>query len=707
MKRDSFLRGAFVYPLALAFFSLSQTKSLAAIPVTATTTIVIDDKEPGPLQKAVADLASDWERVFGQRAHIVHSVAQAGPSTVWVALDGSLPQQATKPSGWERLRIQAIQTAGTGSARNAIVLTGSDLRGAIYAVYQFSQQFLGVDPLYFWTDHAPRRRQQVEVPDQFSLTDGPVFRYRGWFINDEDLLTGWTPGLLDRTGISLKTWDHVFEAILRSKGNMVVPGTWIFPYEPQIRAAGERGLVVTQHHVNTLGLDTYRWPKTRPMSFFSDPKSLEIAWTRAASQYPKGLEVIWSVGFRGQNDYPFWQNDANAPATDAGRAAIIRGAIDKQVEIVHQLHSNPEIFMNAWRESATFIHENVLKIPDGVSLVWPDNGHGLLADQGAIAAGQGEYYHTAMFDYMSNHYSEMVPLERIQREMGRAAKAGATHWLLINTANIRPVVMTTRAVMELAWNPEPWVAAGSKENENYLKRWCREEFGNEAADAVAAYYNAYFKAPARYGKAEDATGADNYYQTAARRLLLAIMRNNDEGMWRVRNRMPFTNLEDYANQLLTASRDADARWIQVRSLAEKAQPLVPKDRQEFFQANILTQADLHLHFNRMVMNLMEMGQATEKSAKIAKLQSAIRECEAASAAMKAADYGKWKNFYTSGDWLLNTPLTLAIEHTYLDQLEGRPVSEEVLIRVEDTGFPYHMITAYQGTQTVFGIETRL
>ena len=75
--------------------------------------------------------------------------------------------------------------------------------------------------------------------------------------------------------------------------------------------------------------------------------------------------------------------------------------------------------------------------------------------------------------------------------------------------------------------------------------------------------------------------------------------------------------------------------------------------------------------------------------------------------MKAAECGKWKNFYTSGDWLLNTPLTLAIEHAYLDQLEGRPVSEEVLIRVEDTGFPYHMITGDQGTQTVFGIDTRL
>ena len=37
-------------------------------------------------------------------------------------------------------------------------LTGSDLRGAIYAVYEFSRKFFGVDPLYFWTDLRPARK---------------------------------------------------------------------------------------------------------------------------------------------------------------------------------------------------------------------------------------------------------------------------------------------------------------------------------------------------------------------------------------------------------------------------------------------------------------------------------------------------------------------------------------------------------------------
>jgi hypothetical protein len=135
-------------------------------------------------------------------------------------------------------------------------------------------------------------------------------------------------------------------------------------------------------------------------------------------------------------------------------------------------------------------------------------------------------------------------------------------------------------------------------------------------------------------------------------------------------------------------------------MADKAKPLIPKDRLDFFQGNILTQVDLHTHFNRMVMNLAEMTQATEKAAKIAKLQAAIKEGEAGAAALHAAEYGKWKGFYTDGDWLLDTPRTLALARTYLDQLEGRPVSENAIIRAKDTGFAYFRITAYQGTQAI-------
>jgi Glycosyl hydrolase family 115 len=676
--------------------------AMARMVVDATTAIVIDGAEPGPLQKASQDLSADFERVFGRPAAIVDTPGPSARTVIRIVFERPEPSGVDRPSGWERLRIQALP-AQTSTGPRTIVLTGSDVRGAIYAIYQFSQQFLGVDPLYWWADHAPARQKFVTVPDDFAVTEGPAWRHRGWFLNDEDLLTGWTPGTADGTGIALDTWDHIFEAVLRLKGDMVVPGTWIFPYEPQVAAAGARGLIVTQHHVNTLGLDTYRWPKNTPMSYLSDPKPLEAAWARAASEYPRDTEVLWSVGFRGQNDYPFWQDDPNAPTTDEGRAGIIRSAIDTQIEIVKTLRPNPEIQMNAWREAATFIHEGVLHIPDGVTLIWPDNGHGRLADRGKLAQGQGEYFHTAMYDYMSGHYTEMVPLERIQRELGRAASAGATGWLLVNTSNVRPVLMTTRAVMELAWNPAAWSSADA--GRRYLQRWSREEFGARAAPAIERYYQSYFAAPARYGPEEDATAGDNLYHTLARNMLLTLLAGSSGFEFRLHPRVDFegidfATIDDLTTKTRDACRAADARWVATRSLALEAKPLVSAGRSDYFQAAILTPVDVHLHLNRMVIALSEMYQSPDASVRVARLAQAIAETEAAEAALHAAEYGKWKGFYTAGDWLVDTARTIALERAYLDQLQGRPVSQNAIERAKDTGFAYVAITAYQGTQTV-------
>jgi hypothetical protein len=236
----------------------------------------------------------------------VAETAPAGGSAVVVALNYNLPDGVKRPEGREQLHLRAL--------RRGVLLTGSDTRGAIYAVYEFSRRFLKVDPFWWWADHEPSHRASVRVPAVYTQTEGPTFRFRGWFINDEDLLTGWKPGTADKTGIALEVWDKLFEALLRMKGNMIVPGTFLFPYEPQVKAAGERGLIISQHHIEVLGLNTWRWPEGKPYSFFSQPDQLAAAWRRATQQYDPDQEVIWTLGYRGRHDRAFWADDQAAAA---------------------------------------------------------------------------------------------------------------------------------------------------------------------------------------------------------------------------------------------------------------------------------------------------------------------------------------------------------------------------------------------------------
>ncbi|MGH9352132.1 MAG: glycosyl hydrolase 115 family protein [Terriglobia bacterium] len=675
--------------------------ALAKITVNSRTTLFISQDEPAPIQMAAKDLASDLEKVLGHPVRVVHEPSEVSPVTIVVAYANPLPKAVVKPSGWERFRIQAVSDPWTGSpAKQAIVLTGSDVRGTIYAIYQFSQQFLGVDPLYWWTDHPPKRQSQVSVPNDYAETQAPAFRYRGFFINDEDLLTGWRSGIPDGADISLKTWNRVFEAILRLKANMVIPGTWIFPYEPQIKAAEDRGLVVSQHHVNVLGLDTYRWPKDKTYSFSDAPDIFEAALKRSVSEYPKDAEIVWSVGYRGQNDYPFWMVDKHAPTTAAGRAHVIQEAIAKEIEILKQQHPNPHIILNAWAEASPFIRQGLLKVPDGVTLVWPDDGHGTIQDRGEISAGEGIYYHTAMIDWRSNHFSELVPLERIRHELGRAAKAGATDYLVVNTSSLRPVVMTSRATMELAWNPKAWTEDSPDEASVYMNKWSTEEFGAKAAGALDQYYQAYFAAPAKYGKADDQLMGDQFYEIMSRFVLIHLSKGDLSSPFRRFGMRGSPTIAQFAANLESASEQAVPRWEKAEHLAEAAQSLVPQDRQQFFQANVLTQVGINLHGNLMLMEIAKAAQTTSTTDRVNLINSALREGEAIQKALDAADYGKWAGFYTEGDWLLDVPLTVNLEKAYLVQLKGQGMDQNVMVRAQDGGFAYYMITAYQGTQQV-------
>ncbi len=45
----------------------------------------------------------------------------------------------------------------------AMIITGNHIRGSIYALYTFSEEILGVDPFYLFTDHEPELISNNEI----------------------------------------------------------------------------------------------------------------------------------------------------------------------------------------------------------------------------------------------------------------------------------------------------------------------------------------------------------------------------------------------------------------------------------------------------------------------------------------------------------------------------------------------------------------
>ena len=694
------LRALFV---ALLSGTLVGGRLAAPVAIDASTAIVVGADQPPAVKTAARDLAADMEKVFGRAPRIIGRREDA-PGTAIVV--------TTRTSG-------EAESFALSAAGNTVQLAGTGTRGAIYAIYQFSEEYLGVDPLYFWTDHVPARQAKVDVPgDLHKDFPAPVFKYRGFFINDEDLLTGWAPGeATDRTGIALATWDKIYETILRLKGNTVAPGTWIFSDEPQIAAAGARGLIVTQHHAIPLGMNVARWPEDAPYTYGVHPDVLQRAWTNAVAGYPKDQEILWTVGLRGLSDSPYSAFDTTVANDNHALGRVIGQAMAEQVRIVRAAHPDASFVTNLWQEGARLVQSGDLQVPDGVHAVWADDGYGTVLDNGRVKAGDGMYYHVAMMNGRANQLTEMVPVERIYSEFGRYIAAGANYYMLVNVSDIRPVTMTTRALRDAAWKgvPKDGPAAGASA---FYRQWAADEFGAGAAAAIASVYEEYFKAPPRttvnnvtreYG--------DQLYHTEARRMLLTDLL--DRPLYNVASQappwMPLRRIEptppggtwapkDWLNNALktelAACPAAEPRWDAVWERARAAERLVAPGRRAFYQAHVLTAIAINRQSNVMLLDVAQAIQARQagKPAEAkALIAQALRALDAIRAAETAAEYGQWKNWY-AGDWLTNVPRTRQTVQAYADHLDDplAPLPSPLQWDWE----AYYRIMHYEGGRTV-------
>jgi hypothetical protein len=466
---------------------VAKTTSSGVV-INASTPWVISEGEPEAVQRTLEDVATDWYKVFGRRPVIVREVPASykGP-VIYLGSTGAWRDDLVrrKPAGRESFLLR-IQKDAAG--RPALVGTGSDMRGSIYAAYAFSEEILGVDPWYYWVDKEPLPRNQIEMPATFEKSFGPpTFKYRGWFINDEDLLARYSPDPLRENVFSLEALDRICETLLRLRGNMIVPATFAFPDERCNELAARRGLVLNMHHILVLGLNTFQWPKDVPFSYNKHPEIMEKYWQTCVDAYKK-YEVVWSVGYRGKGDQPFWTNEKDM--TDpVQRGDVITRAIAKQVELVRKVNPDADIIANMWSEGAEMFHQGLIKLPEGVTLVWPDKGNGMIQDNGQVKAGQGIYYHTAMLNGRCNQLTEMVNPGRIYNQVGRFVKAGATKFFLVNVSDVRPVPLSTDCAMKFAWNANPYMGKTDEQNMMaFYKDWSARQFGDKVNEQVGDVY---------------------------------------------------------------------------------------------------------------------------------------------------------------------------------------------------------------------------
>jgi Ni/Co efflux regulator RcnB len=407
----------------------------------------------------------------------------------------------------------------------------------------------------------------------------------------------------------------------------------------------------------------------------------------------------------------------------------VSDAIAEQIKIVRAKYPDAQFVTDLWQEGARLMQKGYLKIPPEVSLVWADTGYGDMQDGGKVAAGQGAYFHVAMMNGQSNQLSEMVPVAVIQSELGRYIKAGATSYLLVNTSDLRPVAMTTRALMEVAWGGVP--TASTDADGAYYRRWATEEFGAKSADALEKVYKEYFAAPPprsvfgppRLTSAGNAPPApvnfstiprvdgDQHYHSEMRRLILDKLSQgqvaavpSQSPKWTLPRLLPSPPAQMESAALRRDIKDceeAQPRWDAVWNHAVEAEKLVDPDRRIYYQAEVLTMITINRESNRALLEVAkalqddDSGQHQKAETETA---AALRALDAVQQSMAAAEYGKWKNWYR-GDWLTGVYRTRELVQDYANHLKD-PLAK-LPAPVSWSGWEaYFHIMQYEGDRSV-------
>ena len=286
--------------------------------------IHVDSTDDILVKKSAVFLQQDIEQVTGKKVEIVSRFEKKSTLYIIVGTTGksgainnleksgkiSLKEIAGK---WEAYKIQTITGIPGQSAARVLVIAGSDRRGVAYGVFELSRQ-IGVSPWYWWADVPVLKKQAIYLNPSATITDAPKVKYRGIFINDEaPCLSSWSKEKFG--GFNHLFYEHVFELILRLKGNYLWPAMWgnAFNTDDTLNpvVADEYGIVMgTSHHEPMLRAQQEWKQQGKGAWDYTKNDTILRAFWRKGIENMKQHESILTIGMRGDGDMPMTQGTA-------------------------------------------------------------------------------------------------------------------------------------------------------------------------------------------------------------------------------------------------------------------------------------------------------------------------------------------------------------------------------------------------------------
>jgi hypothetical protein len=507
MRLTSLLAGLVAAVLATTAWAqdawVSQSPSRDAFPIVGADILYFQADHP-VVALAAKDLQGDLaavtgktprlstDRPKGETAIIVGTLGK-NPLIEDLVRDGKL-QVGDLRGAWESFVIAVVDNPAPGLKR-ALVIAGSDRRGTAFGVYELSRA-AGVSPWTWWADVKPQRKKALYVAADARRFGPPSVRYRGVFINDEDWgLQPWAAKTFDPAygDIGPKTYEKVFQLLLRLKANTLWPAmhevSKPFNADPANAALADRwGIVMGSSHAEPmLRNNVGEWKAgAEAFNYAANPDGVLDYWRERARSNGR-YESIYTLGMRGIHD-----SGMVGGGDIDGQRALLEKIIADQRGLIGQyvtpkVETVPQVF-TAYKEVLD-IYRSGLKVPDDVTLVWPDDNFGYIrqlpsAEERGRPGGSGVYYHLSYLGAPLSHlWLSTTPPALVIEEMGRAYDLDARKLWVVNVGDIKPAELGTQLFLDMAWDVERVRKLGAH---GYEEAFARETFGPDQARAIAA-----------------------------------------------------------------------------------------------------------------------------------------------------------------------------------------------------------------------------
>ncbi|MDX5438211.1 MAG: glycosyl hydrolase 115 family protein, partial [Pontibacter sp.] len=291
-----------------SYVSASKVAGSFALSVTGKPApLYVSNADHAGVIRAAKDLQADINRVtgavpqltIGKRVSKAKQLVLIGTLGKSPLIDKLVKSKKLNVDGlagkWETYLIQVVEKPMAG-VEQALVIAGSDKRGTIYGIYDLSSQ-IGVSPWYYWADVPVKQQQNLYVLRGRHTAGTPAVKYRGIFINDEaPALAGWATEKFG--GFNAEFYAHVFELILRLKGNYLWPAMWgraIYDDDPKSPAlADEYGVVIGTSHHEPLMRAHVEWSRygSGPWNYQTNKEKLQDFWREGIRRMGSNESIV-------------------------------------------------------------------------------------------------------------------------------------------------------------------------------------------------------------------------------------------------------------------------------------------------------------------------------------------------------------------------------------------------------------------------------